>query len=411
MAYTGAGETVVVIDSGWSSGFTDAWRGDIVYQWDFADNDGDAQAPDAHSHGGAVASVVLSEAPEADIIHLKVFGDDSMGAWTSDIEEALQWVVANGAAYGVSVVNLSLGGGNEQTPQDTDRMSDEFADLADMGIVSVAAAGNDGDSYWFDGVGYPAADPNVLAVSASDAGGRATDWTQYHADLTDAFAWGERVPIETGSEALHWSGTSFSSPAVAGAIATLNQASTELRGVDVTLDEARSLIQATGSRIGESPGQVVLDSTALVDRFVDAVQTGTLEDLLNSAPGVDDSIPEPGERVVVEVPDNDSLWVDIIQGGSQDEYFTTARGDQDYYGNGGSDVFEFDGESGWDWIYDFDPGNDFLALGGLVADAVVGLDFWGDTTIKVGETEILLIGVGEEDWGDIRDIDHGAFLV
>jgi hypothetical protein len=85
----------------------------IVYQYDFAD--GDADASDVDGHGSNVSSIVASSdsihtgmAPDADIIHLKVFGDDGGGNFAY-VESALQWVVENAATYNIASVNMSLG--------------------------------------------------------------------------------------------------------------------------------------------------------------------------------------------------------------------------------------------------------------------------------------------------------------
>lgn len=278
MAYDGAGETLVVIDDGWSSGFSSTWQGDIVYQYDFADGDGDAQSTDTTSHGGAVASTALSVASNVDIIQLKVFEDGSDSASTTVIEEALDWVIDHGADYGVSVVNLSLGSGNYGREVTDNLLSDEFAALADAGIVSVAAAGNDGGGR--DGVAYPAADANTLAVSASDGAG-AADWTQYDPGLTTLFAQGVDVTIETGGDPLIWSGTSFAAPQVAGAMAILNEASNDLRGANLSLDEAIAVFQESGDRFGDADPQAVLDVEAALDVLTAALDGGSLDDLVD----------------------------------------------------------------------------------------------------------------------------------
>ncbi|KKK50508.1 hypothetical protein LCGC14_3124340, partial [marine sediment metagenome] len=107
----GSGFTTVILDTGIdldhpffgldSDGNGVADR--IVYQWDYAYDDGDAS--DVDGHGSNVSSIVASEdatftgmAPGADIVHLKVLDDDGSGFF-SWMESALQWVVANAAAF------------------------------------------------------------------------------------------------------------------------------------------------------------------------------------------------------------------------------------------------------------------------------------------------------------------------
>lgn len=51
------------------------------------------------------------------VIHLKVFSDNSNGASLGDIEEALQWVIQNSVQYNIASVDLSLGGGHVTAKQ------------------------------------------------------------------------------------------------------------------------------------------------------------------------------------------------------------------------------------------------------------------------------------------------------
>lgn len=84
--YNGNGMSVVIIDSGASAQFANS---NVVYSYDFADNDTNTYSRE-HHHGGAVASVAQSVAGGINIIHLKVFSDGSDAAYQSDIEEGLQ---------------------------------------------------------------------------------------------------------------------------------------------------------------------------------------------------------------------------------------------------------------------------------------------------------------------------------
>ena len=68
----------------------------------------------------------------------------------------LDWAIANN----MQVVNMSLG-----TSSDILSFREAVQRVSAAGIVQVAAAGNSGGS-----VGYPAAYPEVIAVSATDSG-------------------------------------------------------------------------------------------------------------------------------------------------------------------------------------------------------------------------------------------------
>lgn len=176
----GSGVTTVVIDTGID--LNHSWFGPdldlngvadrIVYSYDFADSDIDAS--DLNGHGSHVASLVGGQdttyggvAQGADLIALKVFGDDGAG-YFSYLEAALQWVVANADTYDIGVVNLSLGdGGNWGTAISLYGLGDELAAISSKNILITAASGNNYFQYSGQmGVSYPAADPAVLAVGA-----------------------------------------------------------------------------------------------------------------------------------------------------------------------------------------------------------------------------------------------------
>ena len=179
-ALTGSGFSSVIIDTGIdlnhpffgpdadSNGIDDR----IVFQYDFSGAN-DSNASDVEGHGSNVASIVASQdatytgmAPATGIIALKVFTDAGNGSF-GDVEEALQWVVANAATYNIASVNMSLGDtSNHNSPTSLYGLGDELAALNAMNVMVVSAAGNDYFTFQSQGVSYPAADPNSLAISA-----------------------------------------------------------------------------------------------------------------------------------------------------------------------------------------------------------------------------------------------------
>jgi len=188
--YTGAGQTIVVIDTGISNNYT---NNNVVYSYDFADNDSDAMSVNSN-HGGQVANVAQQIASDVKIIHLKVFSDGSFGAYNSVIEKALQWVVENVDTYDITAVNLSVGSKNVQTPT-TWRGSDEYQTLDDKGVIVTVASGNSKAYYDIDGVNHLSSSESVLSVSAVNKSGELATFAQNHKDLTDIAALGESINI------------------------------------------------------------------------------------------------------------------------------------------------------------------------------------------------------------------------
>jgi subtilisin family serine protease len=106
-AYTGAGVTVVVIDSGWARSLTDDR---VLPGVGLVDPDDEYRVrqttddEDRLGHGTACADLVLRAAPGARIVPVRVFGK-RLETSIAILVAALEW--ANAA--GVRLINLSLG--------------------------------------------------------------------------------------------------------------------------------------------------------------------------------------------------------------------------------------------------------------------------------------------------------------
>jgi subtilisin family serine protease len=171
-------------------------------------------ADDDNGHGTHVAGTigaidneigVIGTAPQVDLYAIKVLDRRGSG-YLSDVIEGLDWAVANG----MDVVNMSLGSSSDVGAF---RTAVTNADAA--GLVMVAAAGND----YGAAVGYPAAYPEVIAVSAVDSYDSLASFSSVGPEV-DFAAPGVSVPSTyKGSTYKSLSGTSMASPHVAGAAA------------------------------------------------------------------------------------------------------------------------------------------------------------------------------------------------
>lgn len=265
---------IVVIDTGLSS----SWNtGNLVYQYDFADNDGSAMVSTANTHGALVTSDIISQVPDAGIIALKVMPDDGGGADMSTIEKALRWVVANADAYHVTAVNLSLGGGTE-TAATTSSISDELAALSAKNVITVAAAGNSGDGGATQTVSTFAADPNEVCVSASTGDGALPDWSQRGPTLTDICADGTGITLtDKSGQSYSVNGSSFAAPTVTAAVALAQREATTVLGHSLTEAQFVDLARGTGTAVGTT-GYIELNTKALlaaIDHMGATASTGT----------------------------------------------------------------------------------------------------------------------------------------
>ncbi|MCR4404239.1 MAG: S8 family peptidase [Candidatus Acetothermia bacterium] len=210
--YAGAGVRVALLDSGIDPEHPDL-RGSYIGGYDFVN--GDSEPWDDNGHGTEVAGIlaarengtgVVGVAPQAELLVVKILGQDARGA-ISDVIRGLEWAVQRGA----EVVNLSLG-----TPEDSPALREAVRAAWEAGLVLVAAAGNESGS-----VLYPAAYPEVLAVSGIDRKDRLV-WSSNFGPEVDLAAPGEELPTSypRGRYRLA-TGTSFAAAHVTGTVALL----------------------------------------------------------------------------------------------------------------------------------------------------------------------------------------------
>ena len=154
----GSNILVAVIDSGIDAGHPEL-RGVIAGTFDAL---GKAEKP--HAHGTAMAGTIAARsrlmgvAPAARILAIRAFGvsGNSAEATTFAIIKGIDHAMAQNAR----VINMSFAG-----PADPG-LARSLSNARSRGIVLVAAAGNFGDK---SPPQFPAADPNVIAVTATDA--------------------------------------------------------------------------------------------------------------------------------------------------------------------------------------------------------------------------------------------------
>lgn len=312
----GSGVRIVVIDTGIdrSHPFFD---GRIVYQYDFANDDADAT--DRNGHGTHVAGVIAGAdasfggvAPGAELIVLKVFGDNGSASFRS-LERALQWVLSNADAYDIGVVNMSLGdGGAWDTAVSRYGLGDEFAALAARGIINVAAAGNNYAQTNALGVAYPSSDPAVLSIGAvwtGDFGGpwrfgnggidyatgadHIASFSQRDDELLDAFAPGSRLTsaaIGGGVRAMQ--GTSQSAAYVSGVAALAQQLAREHLDRNLSVGEFRDLLVQTATWVtdGDDENENVTNTGLKLPR-IDAAR---LAEAILTLAAADPSTGQPG---------------------------------------------------------------------------------------------------------------------
>lgn len=160
----------------------------------------------AFGHGTEVVGVIHLVAPTAQIMPLKAFHADGTGD-LSDILSAIYYAVQNH----VNVINMSF----DLTTSSTE-LTNAINYASSHNVICVASSGNDGK----EEIVYPAALSNVMGVASTNNFDQRSTFSNYGNQIVWVAAPGENIvttyPFGTYSAT---SGTSFSSPFVAGTAA------------------------------------------------------------------------------------------------------------------------------------------------------------------------------------------------
>lgn len=241
-------------------------------------------APLGGVHGTAVASVVGAPVngvglegiyPEA---VLRSY-DASLGDGTRLPSGEIAAGIVTAARAGRSVINLSVGGNNPDPA-----IAAAVVEAVRTGSLVVAASGNSAeDGNWLS---YPGASPHVLTVGATDRNDTVASFST-RSQWVDIAAPGVDIPVASALDN-SWqpeSGTSFSSPIVAGAAAWLWTVRPQLDASQVA-----AILRASARDVGPrgydtATGYGILDMTAAL-----------------AAPTPVRDLPEPNEIAVDAVP-------------------------------------------------------------------------------------------------------------
>jgi subtilisin family serine protease len=228
----GRGAHICAVDTGLLPEATDShpWLAGVTGDEEKlpADASGQVTIPPYAGHGTFIAGVARCVAPGANVHVLNEF---SVAGAT--LESSLMLALERAWCYNPDIISLSAGCNTrgDLPPLGLSALLDRYRQR--KGTLIVAAAGNNGERRPF----WPAAFTDVLAVGALDASGRRRapwsgfgSWVDVYApgsDLVNAFASGTyrctEPPaygeIRSFSGLARWSGTSFSTPLVAGLVA------------------------------------------------------------------------------------------------------------------------------------------------------------------------------------------------
>ncbi len=263
--FTGDGVSVAVLDTG--TDYTNNTFGctavgiptscPIKFIQDFAPEDNQL---DSNGHGTIMSGIITSVAPEADILVMDIFNNNS--ASSTHIASAINWVISNAGAYNIASVNLSLGDGSlnstycdGSTPSIYKLL---FDSLVSIDVIPVVSSGNDGYS---TGINSPACTSSALSVGATyDSSRPSTTWSSV--PCTDNNITTDSIPCFSNSASIldmlapgaitsvtgtNSGGTSNAAPFVAATAALLKQQSP-----DITSAEMRSVLINSSNQITDT---------------------------------------------------------------------------------------------------------------------------------------------------------------
>lgn len=243
---TASPNIIAVVDTGVNGTHADL-SGKVLSGNDYV-NDGPTAAnsdSDDNGHGTEVAGIIAANTNNSVgiagvdwnglILPIKVINSQGVGTST-DLAQGIRCAVENGA----KVINMSVGG-------EASRVVEDAVNYAwQSGIVMVAASGNDGA----EGVKYPAAYDNVIAVGSVDSNNARSSFSNYGSQI-DIVAPGENIytTLDSGSYG-QISGTSASTPEVSAAIGLFLSLNSSF-----SIDNIKTKLEANAQKVSAMAGQ------------------------------------------------------------------------------------------------------------------------------------------------------------
>lgn len=274
--FKGDGMLMAIMDAGFNSylsvtAFDSARKNNqIIETYDFVNNE--TSVNEDHPHGMYCLSIIAGNLPGQFIgscPKAKFYLYRTEDASTEYPIEEQNWAAAAERAdsIGVDVFSTSLG----YTTFDNPVFNHTYADLngkitiiarantlaAKKGIISVVAAGNDGNSSWHY-ISTPADADSIVTVGAVDASGGVASFSSYgpasdgRVKPTVASVGQGTALINTNSQPVFGNGTSFATPNLAGLITCLWQAFPEFTNMEIieAVKRSSSTYTTPNDRIG-----------------------------------------------------------------------------------------------------------------------------------------------------------------
>lgn len=181
-------------------------------------------ASDTNGHGTHVAGIIGANgtvkgvAPNVNLVAVRTC---SNGCMLGDVLAGIDFCVANKDQYNIDVISISIGDGGNYVQQNQcpTYLDSAISAAFDNNISMFIAAGNEG---YGSGVNYPGCSPTAVAVGATNDNDVIASWSN-RGSLMEILAPGQNIYSTKPNTYGLLSGTSMSTPHVAGAAAILYQ--------------------------------------------------------------------------------------------------------------------------------------------------------------------------------------------
>ncbi len=222
---TGSNKVLVcVVDTGIDYNHPDLAANYVPLGYNWVSNNSDVL--DDFGHGTHCAGIIAAEINNgvgiAGLAQVKIMAEKAFDASGYGTDYNCANAIINATDAGAKIISMSWGGSSPSTV-----LEDALKYAYDHGVLLVAAAGNSGSST----KSYPAAYPDVIAVTATDSNDQLAyfssygDWVELAAPGVDIYSTTPTYPVTLSEEGVitmnysYLSGTSMACPCVAGVAA------------------------------------------------------------------------------------------------------------------------------------------------------------------------------------------------
>ena len=289
MGATGQGVTIAIVDTGVALNHPDLKDNLVLGYNAISESEEQGATKDNNGHGTHVAGIAAAERNGVGIIGVayqaKIMPIKAMDSTGEGYDDAIAAGIVWAADHGARIINLSIG---SETGSDILRQAVAYA--YNKGCLLVAAAGNY-DPKWAGSlrVSYPASDPHVLAITATDKNSDITAYSSTGAKV-DLAAPGDSILSDWWSSTegpgyAYDSGTSMAAPFVAGEAALIWS-----QHLDWTRDQVIQVLEAGARDLGtlgrdNDYGYGLVDVKLAVTDANQTLETLSSPAMINKFPG------------------------------------------------------------------------------------------------------------------------------